>query len=158
MVSLLTLFSFLPALEFANYRNVLPVLDHNMIDLLAGTKAMALSFLGIKLAFFYYPFIKNPEQAMKWAQVGNIITTFTYLFIAFVSFVFFSQEQLEITIWATVSLWQIFELPFLERFEYTGISLWLLVVIPNICLALWLLAEGYVFSFLVINEGYSFCY
>ncbi|WP_157842963.1 GerAB/ArcD/ProY family transporter [Bacillus sp. FJAT-44742] len=142
IISLLTLISLLPALEFANYRNVLPVLDHSMIDLLSGTKAMILSFLGIKLVFFYYPFIKNPEQAMKWAQVGNIITTFTYLFIAFITFVFFSQEQLEITIWATISLWQIFEFPFLERFEYTGISLWLLVVIPNICLALWAASRG----------------
>jgi len=46
------------------------------------------------------------------------------------------------TIWATLNLKKMVYLPIMERFELVGISIWLLVVLPNIMIYLWASARG----------------
>lgn len=98
---------------------------------------MSIIFSGIEVILFYYPFLKNGASSHKWAQFGAAFTTLIYLSLALVSTVYFSQSQLEKTIWPTLTLWKIVDFPFLERFEYAGIAIWLFVALPNLCLCLW---------------------
>ena len=42
----------------------------------------------------------------------------------------------------TINFLEIVSLPFVERFEYVGISIWLFVVLPNICLGIWAASRG----------------
>ncbi|MGD6962451.1 GerAB/ArcD/ProY family transporter [Fictibacillus phosphorivorans] len=130
------------ALKNAHYTNLLPILDHSFSDLMAATKGVTLDYLGFELILLYLPFLKQPEKSQKWAHLGNLFTMFTYLITVFVSFVYFNQEQLQHTIWATLTLWKIVDLPFAQRFEYAGIALWLFVVLPNICIGLWSVSRG----------------
>ncbi|MGM0803790.1 MAG: GerAB/ArcD/ProY family transporter [Bacillota bacterium] len=85
---------------------------------------------------------KTTRKSQKWAHFGNLFTMFTYLITVFVSFVYFNQEQLQHTIWATLTLWKIVDLPFAQRFEYAGIALWLFVILPNLCIGLWSVSRG----------------
>lgn len=125
------------ALKDSHIYNILPLFDHSFVDYFAGTKAMTLNYLGFELLFFYYPFIKNAETSHKWSQWGVFFTIIIYTITAVESFAYYSQGQLKHTIWATLTLWKIVEFPFVERFEYAGISIWLFVVLPNICIAIW---------------------
>jgi spore germination protein (amino acid permease) len=129
-------------LEFAHYENLLPVFDQSIVEYLQSTKVMLFSFLGFETLFFYYPFIKNPEKSHKWAQFGVIFTTLLYLATAIVTFVFFDRNQIETVIWPTLEIWKIVEVPFVERFEYIGISAWVLVILPNIALPIWAASRG----------------
>ncbi|MFC4323565.1 GerAB/ArcD/ProY family transporter [Litchfieldia salsa] len=124
-------------LEFSHFRNLLPILDHSVLELAKATKDMSLSVIGFEVLFIIYPFIKNPEKSKKWAHLGVMYTTFVYLVFGLTALVFFSHAQLDKQIWATLSMWKIVELPIVERFEYVGIASWLLVIIPNVCLSLW---------------------
>lgn len=123
--------------QFADFRNVLPVFDHTVKDLLISTKNMSLTYLGYESILMLYPFVKNAKQSQKYAHWGLFVTTTVYTFIAVITFAFFSQKQLEKTVWATLSMWKIVEMPFVERFEYIGIANWCLVILPNVCISIW---------------------
>ncbi|RLQ96577.1 GerAB/ArcD/ProY family transporter [Falsibacillus albus] len=131
------LLPFLMAIPHSDYRNLLPVFNSSIMDILNGTYSMSLTYLGYETLLVYFPFIKEPQKSKKWAHLGLLATTMTYSYIAIITFGYFSQGQLQKTIWATLSLWKIVELPFVERFEYIGIANWCLIILPNICIALW---------------------
>ncbi|WP_226582308.1 GerAB/ArcD/ProY family transporter [Halobacillus litoralis] len=117
--------------------NIYPVISHSAGDILAASKQSMLSFIGLEFLLIYYPFIKNPEKSKKWAHFAVFYTTMLYLISVLVTFVYFSEEQLKQVVWGTIATWKIVEFPFIERFEYVGIAMWLYVVLPNICLGLW---------------------
>ncbi|WP_338781389.1 GerAB/ArcD/ProY family transporter [Metabacillus sp. FJAT-52054] len=129
-------------LEFAEWVNLFPMFDHSIGDIIEGTKSMALTVLGFEALLVYYPFIKNPEKSQKWAHGAIFFTTFLYLLILVITIVFFNEEQLQKNIWATLTMWKIVEIPFVERFEYIGIANWNLVILPNVCLTLWCASRG----------------
>lgn len=130
-------FTFLAPLEFANVRNLLPVFDHSVKDIFLSVKTMTLSYIGIELLLIYYPFFKKPETSQKWFHYGNLFTVFLYLYLMVISLVYFTPDHLKKTIWATLTMWKIIRFPFVERFEYIGIASWVVVILPNICLAFW---------------------
>ncbi|MRG85698.1 GerAB/ArcD/ProY family transporter [Salinibacillus xinjiangensis] len=129
-------------LEFAYYDNLKPVLNHSVIELLLSAQKMTLSYLGFSTLFVYYPFLKEPKKTQKFAHFGVAFTTFLYVSTAIVSFLFYDEEQIKTVIWPTLGIWKIIEMPFVERFEYIGISSWTLVILPNITLTLWASSRG----------------
>ncbi|MBW3111022.1 spore germination protein [Bacillus sp. MCCB 382] len=123
--------------QYSDFRNVLPVFDHSVKDLLISTKNMSLTYLGYESILILYPFVKDAKKSQKYAHWGLFTTTTLYTLLAIISFAFFSQKQLEKTVWATLSMWKIVEMPFVERFEYIGIANWCLIILPNVCIAIW---------------------
>ncbi|WP_421381228.1 GerAB/ArcD/ProY family transporter [Bacillus salacetis] len=122
---------------FSDFRNLFPVWDHSMLDMLKSTRDMTLSFLGYETLLVFYPYISQGEKSKKWAHISLIVTTVLFTLLTLVSFAFFSEGQLEKTVWATLSMWKIVEMPFVERFEYIGIANWCLIILPNVCITLW---------------------
>ncbi|MBR8645720.1 GerAB/ArcD/ProY family transporter [[Brevibacterium] frigoritolerans] len=106
-------------------------------EIMKACKKMTLNYLGFELILIYYPFIKNREKSQKWAHLGALFTMVVYVVSILVSLAYYHQEQLKDVIWATLTLWKIVDLPFIERFEYIGISVWLFMVLPNVCLGVW---------------------
>ncbi|MBM7647406.1 spore germination protein (amino acid permease) [Bacillus ectoiniformans] len=129
-------------LQEAKPSYLLPVMDHSVFEIYEGAKTMAFSFAGFEALLFFYPFIKNAQSSQKWAHFGVLFSTFIYLLSAIVSFLYYSQEQLQRTIWATLTLWKVVDLPFIERFEYAGIAIWLFVILPNLCMYTWAASRG----------------
>ncbi|TMU84600.1 spore gernimation protein GerB [Bacillus sp. BHET2] len=129
--------TFIFTFKYADFRNILPVFDHSLKDILIATKNMSLTYLGYESILMIYPFIKDAKKSQKYAHWALFTTTTVYTIIALISFSFFSQKQLEKTVWATLSMWKIVEMPFVERFEYIGIANWCLVILPNVCISVW---------------------
>lgn len=129
-------------LQHAHYYHLIPHLDHSAADLLNGAKRMTVNYLGFEMLLIYFPFIKEREKSQKWAQSGALYTCMIYLVSALTAFAYYSEEQLKTVIWATLTLWKIVNLPFIERFEYAGISIWLFNVLPSACLAVWAVTRG----------------
>ncbi|MBB5323904.1 spore germination protein (amino acid permease) [Anoxybacillus tepidamans] len=143
VIPLLTIFPmlFFP-LEYAHYRNFLPILDHSVIDIFKGAKEVTVEYLGFEMLLMYYSFVKDGQQSHKWAQWANVFTMFIYLVVIFISTVFYNEEQIKHIIWPTLTLGKIPEIPFIERMEYIIISIYVLVVFPIICLAVWSVTRG----------------
>ncbi|WP_027408361.1 GerAB/ArcD/ProY family transporter [Anoxybacteroides tepidamans] len=143
IVPLLTIFPMLFfSLEYAHYRNFLPVFDHSIVDILKGAKGVTFEYLGFEMILMYYSFVKNAPQSQRWAQWGTAFTTLLYLIVIFISTVFYNEEQIKHVIWPTLTLAKIPEIPFIERVEYIIISTYVFVIFPIICLAVWAVTGG----------------
>lgn len=131
------IFTFFFTIPYADLRNLLPIFDHSIRDLVMASYQMSLTYLGYEILLFIYPFIKEPQKSKKWAHLGVLFTTFLYTFLTIVTFAYFSEGQLQKNVWATLTMWKIVEMPFVERFEYIGIANWNIIILPNFCIALW---------------------
>lgn len=132
------LFTFTFTLKYADFTHLLPIMDHKLTELLQASYHMSLTSVGFEAILFIYPFINEPKKSKKWAHIGVATTTIFYTILAIIAFAYFSREQLHNTIWATLSMWQMVQFPFVERFEYIGVANWCLILLPNICLSLWI--------------------
>jgi spore germination protein (amino acid permease) len=125
------------SMQFGDFHHLLPIWDHSMKDLLMAAQSMSFTNLGFETLLFYYPFIKNPKKAKKWTHMGLATITLVYVYIAIVSFVFFTPEQLVKEIWATLDIFKIIHLPVVERIEYVAIANWCLIILPIVCNYIW---------------------
>jgi spore germination protein (amino acid permease) len=124
-------------LQHAKPLYLFPMFEHSLKDLFLSFKASTYLFLGFEWILLYYPFIKDRERSSKYAHLGNLYSTILYLVAALVSFVYFNQEVLQEIPWATLQMVKIVMFPFIERFEYIFIFLWLLVIISPLCISIW---------------------
>ncbi|MDQ0273016.1 GerAB/ArcD/ProY family transporter [Cytobacillus purgationiresistens] len=129
--------TFVFTFRYTDFTQLLPIAEHSITDLLKGSYYMSLTVVGFEILLFVYPFIKEPKKSKKWAHLAVLTTTVFYTLLALISFAYFSEAQLQKTIWGTLSMWQIVQLPFVERFEYIGVANWILILLPNIVISLW---------------------
>lgn len=129
-------------LNYANVNFLLPVLSADLVGLLKGAYYMTFTVAGFEVIHTLYPFIKEKEKAKKYVSLGLFFTMFLYLFVMIVTLTFFSGEQLERTIWATLSLFSNIRLPFLERVELITVCFWMIIILPNLCLYAWSAFRG----------------
>jgi spore germination protein (amino acid permease) len=139
-ILLIALFIF--PLKYAHFSNLLPIMSHSFMDMADSIKSSMYSIAGTEALLMYYPFIRDPKASKKFAHLSVLFTTILYTISAIVSFTFFSENQLKTTIWPELSLTKTVTLPFLERFEYLYISMYLIIVSALIALFLWCSSRG----------------
>ncbi|WP_342048388.1 GerAB/ArcD/ProY family transporter [Bacillus sp. OTU530] len=137
IIIIIMLFTLYFPLKDVHFYNLIPMFDHSINDQFKAMKEMVYSYLGFEFILIFYPFLDQVGKSRKWAHLGVLFTMFIYLAFTIVSLAYFNIDQLAYTVWPTLTLWQKIELPFIERFEFIGISLWLFLVLPGICLGLW---------------------
>ena len=129
--------TFLFPLKFARWESLSPFFDVDIKPLFSASIQMTLSYIGFSTLLVFHPYVKDGVNTQKWAHLGTLATTILYVLIEIVTIIYYSADQLKIVTWPTLGLWKIAELPFVERFEFIGISTWLLVILPNITIYLW---------------------
>ncbi|WP_435170266.1 GerAB/ArcD/ProY family transporter [Paenibacillus glycanilyticus] len=117
--------------------NLLPLWNHSLAEVLLSSKDMAFNFLGFEILLLFYPFVKTPEKSQKWAHLILFMVILLYLVILVLALMFFTEEQLRHSIWPTLNMIGIFEVPLLQRLEYIAISLWFIKIIAGISIYLW---------------------
>ena len=156
-------------MKYAEPRNLLPILEADIGEILKGLKTMSFTVIGFEILYIIYPFVKDKENAKKHIHFGLFATSIIYLSIILVTLTYFSGEQLTKTIWATLSLFSIVKFPFIERFEYIAVCFWMLIILPNLCLFTWSAFRGtrrlvnisakkfvWIFSFIIFLVSLTF--
>jgi spore germination protein (amino acid permease) len=128
--------------KYGHVINLIPFFDNSFNNYFEGFKVLVLSFLGIEYLLAYYPYLQSPKKAQKWAHLGAATTTVIYLITTISTLMYFSPKQLQGLTWPTLMEWKIVTLPFIERFEYIGISFFGIVVLINLALSLWSSSRG----------------
>ncbi|NIK66950.1 GerAB/ArcD/ProY family transporter [Paenibacillus sp. BK720] len=143
---LLTLIFIIPenlsVLPYTHPRNLMPLFNHSITDILLSSKSMVYQFLGFEALLFFYPFIKTPEKSQKWAHFMVFFVTLIYLMVLIITFMYFSEGQLREISWPTLNMLKIVEGPVFQRIEYLAISLWLVKNLAGISLSLWSACRG----------------
>jgi spore germination protein (amino acid permease) len=137
LVSTGFMFAFYFPIQFGNTHNLLPFFNHSFQELVQASKSSCVIFLGFETILIYFPFLKSAEKNVKWAHYSLLFTTIKYIIVMIVTIVYFSQGQLKHLLWPTLTMSKIIELSFLERFEYFFIFLWIIVIIPSLCIPIW---------------------
>lgn len=129
-------------IQYAHWNSLLPILETPVQDLIKGAYKMTFTIVGFEILYFIYPYIKEKEKTTLYTHLSLLFTTILYLVVMLVTLSYFSGDQLVKTIWATLSMFKIVKLPFIERFEIIAISLWMIVVLPNAVFPLWIASRG----------------
>ncbi|MCG1021087.1 GerAB/ArcD/ProY family transporter [Sutcliffiella horikoshii] len=128
--------------RYIDWTNFLPVLEATPKELFNGAIKTSYTVLGLEMLYFTYPYIRNKEKVQLYAQLGVFFTFLLIFSVTFVAIGYYSGEQLEKTIWATLSMFKIVQFPNLERFEFLAVSLWLVIILPNTLFMLWAASKG----------------
>ena len=91
-------------MKYAHFRNILPIFTHSPTDMLISAKQSALEFLGFETILIFYPFIEKGKSLKRWAHAGIAFSTLIYVILAIVSFMYYSEGQLNRTIWPTLTM------------------------------------------------------
>lgn len=132
---------FMP-LEFAHYNHLLPIFGHDLTSIFKGAYSMTFTIVGFEVLNTLYPFAKERKKVQKYVHLALLCTLFIYLSVILVSIVYFSEAQLERTLWATLTLYTVIKLPFIERIEIIIICFWTIIILPNLCLFAWSAYRG----------------
>ncbi|MGG3467017.1 GerAB/ArcD/ProY family transporter [Neobacillus pocheonensis] len=139
---LLLIFLYIYPLKNAHLANLLPIMNHTFMEMVDSIKSSMYTLAGTEALLMYYPFIRDPKASKKFAHLGVLFTTLLYTFSSIISFSFYSENQLKMTIWPELSLTKIIKLSYLERFEYLYISMYLIIVTSLLALLLWCSSRG----------------
>ncbi|TSI09673.1 GerAB/ArcD/ProY family transporter [Lysinibacillus sp. BW-2-10] len=129
-------------LEYSDLNYILPILDNELKGILKGVLSMSFTIVGFEIINTVYPFIKDKGKYKRYVHLGMLFTLFLYLAVLLVSLTFFSGDQLMKTIWATLTLFGFIRLPFIERIEIITICMWMIIILPNLCLYMWSVYRG----------------
>lgn len=129
-------------LPYTHPLNLMPLFNHSITDILLSSKSMLYQFMGFEALLVFYPFIKSPEKSQKWAHLAVFFVTLMYLMIIIITFMYYSEGQLREIFWPTLNMLKIIEGPVFMRVEYLAISMWLIKILANISLSLWVACRG----------------
>lgn len=129
-------------LQYADFNLLQPVFHHDLSALLQGAKKMSFTLIGFEALWFLYPYVKEKKSLPRYVQGGLFLTTGLYLVVMLVTLLYFEGSQLQKLIWPTLMMLKIVEFPFLERFELVSIALWMLIMLDNLLLTMWVAMKG----------------
>jgi len=127
-------------LSHLHFDNLLPIANHSVPSIFAASKKLSLNYEGISILLLVYPFIKkagSKDSRKQWVFYATSMTTVGYLVLYLITITYFNPNEVDKYLWPTMTLWKIVDLPFMQRFEYIGITIWIFIILPNICLSLW---------------------
>lgn len=137
ILSTVLLFTLYFPLQYGQIHYLFPMFNHSIPDVLASSRSSGIVFLGFESLLLYFPFLKLPKTTIKWAHIALLFSTVKYLVLLIFALVYFSQGHLKRTFWPTLEMTKMIEMQFLERFEYLFIFIWLIMIIPTVCIPLW---------------------
>ncbi|GAA0343444.1 GerAB/ArcD/ProY family transporter [Bacillus carboniphilus] len=129
-------------LQSLNLTRILPVMSSAPTEIMSGVFRSSYTMLGFETLLFIFPFIKEKNKLHFFSQLAVWFSTILVLIITVVSILFFSARELEKNIWPVVSMIGTVHFPFIERFEFIAVPLWILVIFPNLCITLFISSKG----------------
>ncbi|MFT9847497.1 GerAB/ArcD/ProY family transporter [Aneurinibacillus sp. REN35] len=108
---------------------MLPLFQHSISDYIRGTKEITLDYFGFEVAFFFYSLLARKENALLYASLGHWFSTAIYLAVIVGATGLYGSEMLKQQSYPVMDMFRIIQLPFVERVEIIGISVWGMLVI-----------------------------
>ncbi|PEJ56448.1 hypothetical protein CN692_17770 [Bacillus sp. AFS002410] len=127
-IALFTLFMLLFTLKDADINFILPIIKNGWMPIFKTIPLTTTSFLGIELIILFYPYLKSKDKAIKGVIIGNILTTFTYIFVTIICFVIYSPYEIHMTFEPVIDILSIMEFQYVERLDFILFSLFLMII------------------------------
>ena len=122
--------------------HLLPLFNFTGTEFWEATKKSYHSMVGYELLMFFFPYIREPEKAFKHASFGIWITSIVYLSVTTVAVMYFSEWQIEHSLFPILKLFQAVDLSFIERIDKIGITFWVFLILTTASAYLWVAKKG----------------
>ncbi|UOQ43598.1 spore germination protein [Halobacillus salinarum] len=132
-------FSLYKPISLMDFSHFTPIGLTNYKDILLGAYKTTFTVLGMEVLFFIYPYVKNKQNVKLPVHAGVFATNLLVLLVTVVSVGYFSPGQLQESVWATLSMFKIIHFSFIERFDVIAVSVWMVVVLPNMIILFWMM-------------------
>jgi spore germination protein (amino acid permease) len=137
--------------EFS-FTRLTPFIFKGDTDMLKGGLSIYTALLGYELSILFIHMVERKQ--LKSLIAGNSITSIIYLGVTFISFGFFSFEQLLMEMYPVVTLLGYISFPVLERVESFTFSIFGLKVLMTTVMYLWGTKELIQYQFSTIKSNY----
>lgn len=124
----------------------LPFFDTSAWNFVRGSWKVTTSCVGFELVLVYHTFVKPKVNLLRASSIGIWITVVVYVLVTLISIGFYSPGQIMRIISPTLHMYQVVELPLIERLEHIGISTWSFLVANTVATYIWA-AGRFVYSF-----------
>ena len=114
-----------------------PLWDTTLPSLEKATWNVFTANIGFEMIMVIYPFIQQKNKAMLAASLGNWITTAIYLFTVVVAIGYYGEGFIRNIISPTLAMFQVVQIPLLQRIEHIGISTWSFLVVSTVAVYIW---------------------
>ncbi|MEH7402146.1 MULTISPECIES: GerAB/ArcD/ProY family transporter [Bacillaceae] len=124
-------------------RHFLPIGTHGIAPILKGAIPAFWAFAGYELLLYVFPYVKckKKKDILVAMSVANGITTFFYLFIAFIVTYNFSEKQLNHIPEPMIFILRKFRWPIVQSLDILFITIWLSVSLVTAYIYLFLSAR-----------------
>lgn len=126
------LFYLIPEFDFARFT---PFFFEGETDFFKGALHVYSAFLGIEVSILFFPMVEK-----KWTKalfMGNFFSMATYLIVLFMSFGFFSFDQILNDMYPVMTLFEYTEVQFLSRAENLCFSVYAFKILAIIVIYYW---------------------
>lgn len=123
--------------------------ETNYID---GTFEVIQAFLGFEIFILFSVYIQKDINITKAIVYGHLLVTSVYLFITFISFGFFSFNQLTEIQFPVLHMLDYVDVPFLERVDNLIFSFFFMKVMVTVIAYYWAAKETLKHMFTKVNE------
>ncbi|WP_181349320.1 GerAB/ArcD/ProY family transporter [Thalassobacillus sp. CUG 92003] len=134
----LTFMLFKP-ITLMDWNHFTPIDSVGALEILKGAYKTTYSLLGLEILYFAYPYIRNKKDIALPVHGGVFLAVLLTLYVTVVSIGYFSPTQLEQTVWASLAMFKIVQFSIIERFDFIGVSMWMMVILPNLIAFTWLI-------------------
>ena len=99
------------------------------------------AFLGYEIVLFLIPYVGKEIKFSKAIIAGHLFTTMIYVIVCFISFGFYSFEQLLNTLYPTITATKYIQTPLIERIEHLTFSFFLMKIVITSVFYYWVAIE-----------------
>ncbi|KHF40414.1 GerAB/ArcD/ProY family transporter [Halalkalibacter okhensis] len=128
--------------QAGNLLHVVPTFEVSGSAWLDALYNGSIAMFGYGLIMFYFPYIKNQDKAFLHASIGVWIAVFYYFLVSITAVTYFSPWQIDNLIYPVLNLFQAIQMPFVERIENFGTTLWVFLVLSTSATYLWVAKKG----------------
>ncbi|AST92475.1 hypothetical protein BC6307_14820 [Sutcliffiella cohnii] len=131
------------AFQAGHWVNVIPTWEVSLLEWGKSIHYGFEAFFGFGILAFFFPYIMDQKRAFLHASIGIWIVVIIYVIISLASVVYFSEWQLTNLLFPLLNLFQAVKLPFIERVEVFGTSLWAFLILSTSAAYLWISKKGF---------------
>lgn len=108
----------LASLSRADYRNLLPVGDNGLSNILLGMQGSFLSYIGAEILLVLYPLIQNKREVLRAGTLAVAWSAFSYTILALAVIMVFGGDLVSLFVWDALALIKTYHIPVIERTEF----------------------------------------
>ncbi|WP_066172444.1 GerAB/ArcD/ProY family transporter [Bacillus marinisedimentorum] len=125
ILAVLLLFMVLPALNFVDYRFILPVGQSGITGIAKGINSSIIAMIGFEILLLALPMMKTKRKAYRVLLAGNLFVTLLYTFVVLIALMTFSPKEIEIIPEPVLYMLKAFEFKIIDRIDLLFLTVWI---------------------------------